>query len=102
MVSPEVSELNVPLHVTGLMPPGKSNGTWNASPLRKSLPASPEDGNTVSHSFAAVLKVVVATVAVGENVIEVFGTSRTNGVPAAVNWIVWASKRTVTGFEPSP
>ena len=63
---------------------------------------SPDDGTTVSHSLATVLKVVVASVAVGEKVIEAFGTFRTNGFPAALNWIVCASKRTVTGFDPSP
>src|SRR2546429_4129079 len=84
------------------MPPGKSNGTWKAKPLTKSLPARPDDGSVVSHSLVTVLNVVVASVAVGENVTEALGTSSVNGVPAAVNWICWASKRTVTGLEPSP
>jgi len=88
--------------VTGLIPPGKSNGTWNASPLTKSLPARPEDGNVLSHSLSAVLKVVVARVALGENVMDALGTFKVNGVPAAVNSIVCASKRMVTGCEPSP
>ena len=61
---PEVSELNVPLHVTGLMPPGKSNGTWKARPLRKTFPAVP-GGVTVSHVRVVSLKVVVALVAEG-------------------------------------
>jgi len=59
--------VNWPLHVTGLIPPGKSTGTWNAKPLRNVFPPSPV-GVTVSHVLVAVLKTVVASVAAGSNV----------------------------------
>jgi len=60
-----------PVHVTGLIPPGKLTGTWNARPLRKVFPARP-GSDTVSHPFA--VKVVVASVATGLNVTMASGT----------------------------
>jgi len=62
-----------PVHVTGLIPPGKLTGTWNARPLRKVFP--PRLGSdTVSHVFVVVLKTVVACIAAGLNVTMASGT----------------------------
>src|SRR5438128_12183664 len=62
MVVPGVSELNRPVHVTGLVPQPRSVGTGNAAASRNVLPATPNDGTTVvALTVVAVLAGVFAS-----------------------------------------
>src|SRR5438093_211804 len=99
---PGASELNWQVHVTCLIPPGKSTGTWNPKPVTNALPASPDEGITVSHSCEAESNSVVASVDAGENVTDARGTSSTYGSPPATKSMVESSHRTVkaAGFGP--
>src|SRR5438552_137590 len=99
---PGASELNWQVHVTCLIPPGKSTGTWSPKPVTNALPASPDEGITVSHSCEAGSNSVVASVDAGENVTDARGTSSTYGSPPATKSMVESSHRTVkaAGFGP--
>src|SRR5437773_2070267 len=99
---PGASELNWQVHVTCLIPPGKSTGTWNPKPVTNALPASPDEGITVSHSCEAESNSVAASVDAGENVTDARGTSSTYGSPPATKSMVESSHRTVeaAGFGP--
>ena len=81
--------------MTGLIPPGKSTGTWNPKPARNTLPTGADDGITVSHSFDAALNSVVAAVADDENATDALGTSSTYRSPPATKSMVESSHRTV-------
>jgi hypothetical protein len=102
ILMPGASELNWQVHVTCLIPPGKSTGTWNPKPVTNALPASPDEGITVSHSCEAESNSVVASVDAGENVTDARGTSSTYGSPPATKSMVESSHRTVkaAGFGP--
>src|SRR5262245_43892272 len=90
MVMPGVSVANSPYQVTGLMPPGRSDGTGYPTADRNVLPL-----RTIV-TQAPPLKVVWAPVAVGEKVTQAFGTA--TSTPA--NWIVEFRSTTVTGSAP--
>src|SRR5437899_1761257 len=94
-MTPGASELNRQVHVTGLIPPGKSTGTWNPKPARNTLPTGADDGITVSHSVEAALNSVVAEVANDENATDALGTSMTYRSPLATKSMVEPSQRTV-------
>src|SRR5438046_8747526 len=99
---PGASEVNWQVHVPCLLPPGESTGTWNAKPVTNALPASPDEGITVSHSCEAESNSVVASVDAGGNVTDARGTSSTYGSPPATKSMVQPSHRTVqaAGFGP--
>jgi len=98
---PGVSELNVPLQVSGLIPPGKSVGTRYARPLKNTFPASPEEATVVAQVVPS--KVVVAGLQLGQKVSLASGTLNVYGVAPAVNLIVELVKWTfVVWVEPSP
>ncbi len=63
----------MPLQVTGLIPPGKLVGTWNAKPERKLFcPPARLEGTLVIHDVP--LKVVVAGEQLGQKVTVASGT----------------------------
>src|ERR1700751_5342193 len=87
---------NVPVHVTGLIPPGNPPaGTWTSTPVRYSFPARPEDGRVVVQVLLA--KLVVASVVVGEKLTCALGTLINCGWPLTLNVMVELVKFSVTG-----
>jgi len=64
--------LKVPLQVTGLIPPGKLVGTWNAKPERKLFCPPPRLEGTLV--IQVPLKVVIAGEQLGQKVTVASGT----------------------------
>ncbi len=81
--------------------PGSATGTGNAKAENSLFPPRLE-GTVVVQVLVAVLKAVVATVAVGEKVMSPFGTFTVYGVPFAVKVMVDLSRRILTRWEPIP
>ena len=79
-----MSDEKFPLQVTGLIPPGKGIGTGKVNPDRNVFFPETLNGTSVTHRLVPVSKIVVAVVAVGENLTMAFGTFRLKGVPPAV------------------
>ena len=76
ILTPGVSEVMVPLHVTGLSPPGIFAGTKYGSAEKNVFPFSPNEGTVVTG--IPPTKVVVAIVAAGSKTTVAFGTGSVN------------------------
>jgi hypothetical protein len=76
--------VKVAFHVTGLIPPGKLTGTWNARPLMNFCP--PTVGRTVV--VHVPLKLVIAGEQPGQKVTVASGTFKVYGPPGALKVIV--------------
>jgi hypothetical protein len=85
IVTPGVSEVIVPLQVTGLTPPGIVAGTKYATAEKNVFPASPDAGTLVVGILPA--QVIVAVVALGSMMTVASPGERVNA-ELVIDWLV--------------